>query len=62
MDPLDPRHPILSSFNRVPKKITAALRFTSCMFFNQFFAVEGFFAAVNKASLGFAVYTTLSRA
>ena len=62
MDPSDPRHPILSYFSRVLKKTTAALRFTSCMFFIHLFAVEGFFTPVNKASPGFAVYTTLSKA
>ena len=37
MDPSDPRHPILSYFSRVLRRTTAALRFTSCMFFNLLF-------------------------
>ena len=61
MGPSDPRHLTLSSYSRVLARTTAALRFTSCMFFNHHFAVEGFSAPVNKASLGFAVYITLSK-
>lgn len=61
MDPSDPRRLTLSSYSRVLKKTTAALRFTSCMFFNYHFTVEGFSAPVNKASLVFAVYNTLSK-
>ena len=62
MDPLDPPHLTLSSYNRVLKRTTAALRFTSCMFFYHLFIVEGFSAPVNKAPMGFGVYTTLSKA
>lgn len=62
MDLLDPRHLTLSSYSRALKSTTAALRFTSCMFFNHHLIAEGFSAPVNEASLGFDVYTTLSKA
>ena len=60
MDPSGPRHPTPSSYSKYPDRTTAALRFTSCMFFDHHPTVEGLPGSADRASLGFAVNTTLS--
>ena len=61
MDLSGPRHLTPSSYSRFLERTTATLRFTSCMFFDHHSTVEGFSGSADRAPLGFAINTTLSK-